>query len=81
MRPRNIPGLLEITILQRLRLKPGGSYTVTTVVRYVIVLVGIITAFAYVDITWGKVQWIAAAITLGIGFGPAGGVRQLRGRP
>ncbi|MFT4546435.1 MAG: potassium efflux system protein [Verrucomicrobiales bacterium] len=66
---RNIPGLLEITVLQRLKLKPGGSYTATTVVRYIIVLVGIITAFAYVDITWGKVQWIAAAITLGIGFG------------
>ena len=66
---RNIPGLLEITLLQRLKLKPGGSYAVTTVVRYLIVLIGLITAFAYLDITWGKVQWIAAAITLGIGFG------------
>ena len=66
---RNVPGLLEITLLQRLKLKPGGSYTATTVVRYVIILVGMITAFAYIDVTWGKVQWIAAAITLGVGFG------------
>jgi len=66
---RNIPGLLEITVLRRLKLKAGGAYAVKTVVRYIIVLVGIILAFAYIDVTWGKVQWIAAAITLGIGFG------------
>ena len=66
---RNIPGLLEVTLLQRLSLKPGGSYAITTTARYVIVLIGIVLAFGMVGITWGKVHWIAAAVTVGIGFG------------
>lgn len=66
---RNIPGLLELTIFRRLRLKPGSSFAFTTTIRYLIVVTGIIVALGMIDITWGKVQWIAAAITLGIGFG------------
>lgn len=66
---RNIPSLLELTLLNRLNLKPGGSFAVTTAITYSIVVVGIVIAFAQIGVTWGKVQWIAAAVTLGIGFG------------
>lgn len=66
---RNIPSLLELTLLSKLNLKPGGSFAVTTAITYTIVVVGIIIAFARIGITWSKVQWIAAAVTLGIGFG------------
>jgi len=38
-------------------------------VRYTIIIVGIVFACGLIGITWGKVQWIAAAVTLGIGFG------------
>lgn len=65
----NIPGLLELSIFRRLRLQPGSSFALTTSVRYIIVVVGIVIALGLLEITWGKVQWIAAAITLGIGFG------------
>jgi len=66
---RNIPGLLEITILQRLPLQPGSRYAITALTRYVITLVGLVVAFGAVGITWNKVQWLAAAITVGLGFG------------
>ncbi len=66
---RNIPGLLEITILQRLPLTPSARYAVTTLVRYVIVIVGVVLGFNAVGIGWSKVQWLAAAITFGLGFG------------
>ena len=66
---RNIPGLLELTILRRLRLPPGSSFAFTTTIRYFIVVTGVILALGMIGITWGKVQFIAAAITLGIGFG------------
>ena len=66
---RNIPGLLELTVLRRLTLSPGGNYAVTTVLRYLIVAFGTLTAFGLIGITWGSVQWLAAAVTLGIGFG------------
>ena len=66
---RNIPGLLELTVLRRLTLSPGGNYAVTTVLRYLIVAFGTLTTFGLIGITWGSVQWLAAAVTLGIGFG------------
>lgn len=66
---RNIPSLIELIILGKINLKPGGAFAVTTSVTYSIVVVGIIIAFAKIGITWQKVQWIAAAVTLGIGFG------------
>jgi potassium efflux system protein len=65
----NIPGLLELTIFRRLKLQPGSSFALTTTIRYILVVAGIVIALGLLNITWGKVQWIAAAITLGIGFG------------
>ncbi|MGJ8676467.1 MAG: mechanosensitive ion channel domain-containing protein [Akkermansiaceae bacterium] len=66
---RNLPGLLDLVILRRLNLQPGGSYAVTTILRYAIVLIGILLIFGALGITWSSVQWLAAAVTLGIGFG------------
>lgn len=66
---RNIPGLLEITLLQRLPFEPSGRYAFSTIVRYVLSIFGIIFAFSAVGIGWTQVQWLAAAISLGIGFG------------
>ena len=66
---RNIPGLLSLTLFSRINLGPGGNFALTTTVRYLIVLVGVVLALSQIGITWGKVQWLAAAVTLGIGFG------------
>ncbi|MBK1832650.1 mechanosensitive ion channel domain-containing protein [Roseibacillus ishigakijimensis] len=66
---RNIPGLLSLSVFNRLNLGPGGNFAFTTVVRYFIVFVGVFVGLAKIGITWDKVQWLAAAITLGIGFG------------
>jgi len=66
---RNIPGLLEIAILQRLPFTPGGRYAITTVTRYVIIIVGLAMSFNAIGIGWSKVQWLAAAVTVGLGFG------------
>ncbi len=65
----NIPGLLEITVLDNLNIKSGAAFALTTTVRYLIVLFGIIWAFGNIGVTWSSIQWIAAAVTLGIGFG------------
>lgn len=65
----NIPGLLEIAILQRLPFTPSGRYAITSIVRYILVIVGLAMTFSAMGIGWSKVQWLAAAITLGLGFG------------
>ena len=66
---RNMPGLLELAVFRHMDLKPGSSFAFTTTIRYLLVVVGVVIAFGMIGINWGKVQWIAAAITLGIGFG------------
>jgi len=65
----NIPGLLEIAILQRLPFTPSARYGITTIARYMIVILGMILTFNAIGIGWSKVQWLAAAITVGLGFG------------
>lgn len=66
---RNLPALLEVAVLQHSTLEPASRYAVTTIVRYTILFAGIIGAFAVIGIGWSKVQWLAAAITVGLGFG------------
>ncbi len=66
---KNIPGLLEFTILRLLSLQPGERYAIKAVVRYAITIIGILFAFGTIGVGWSKVQWLAAAITVGLGFG------------
>jgi len=66
---RNLPSLLEIAVLQRLPLDPGVRYAITTVFQYTITAAGIVTAFGMIGIGWSKVQWLVAAISVGLGFG------------
>lgn len=66
---RNIPGLMEITVLQRLPLDNSIRYALTSVTSYAIVLFGVILAFNAISIGWSKVQWLATALTFGLAFG------------
>jgi potassium efflux system protein len=65
----NVPGLLEIIILRRLPLDAGGRYAAATLARYTITLVGLLVVTAMLGWQWSQVQWLAAAITVGLGFG------------
>jgi potassium efflux system protein len=66
---RNIPALLELSVLQRLPMDHGGRHAVTTVSRYVLLLCGGLVACSLLGIGWQNVQWLAAALTVGLGFG------------
>ena len=66
---RNIPGLLEIVLLQRLPLEPATRYAVTTLSRYVIAVAGMVCTCLMLGITWSKVHWLVAAVSVGLGFG------------
>ena len=66
---RNIPGLMEMSVLQRLPLDHSIRYAVTTITSYAIVLLGVILAFNAIAIGWSKVQWLATALTFGLAFG------------
>ena len=66
---RNLPGLLELTFIDRLPLDKGGRYAISFVVRYLVGLFGIVLACKILGFSWSSVQWLAGALALGLGFG------------
>ena len=66
---RNLPGVLELLILQRIELSPGTGYAITTLTKYILVLVGILVGFSILGFDWSKLQWLVAALGVGLGFG------------
>jgi potassium efflux system protein len=66
---RNLPGLVEILLLQRLQMGAGERYATLAVTRYLLTGLGIILAFGTIGVGWSKVQWLVAALGVGLGFG------------
>lgn len=66
---KNLSGLLGFTILRRLRLDAGGNYAIVTLCQYLIVAIGFLAAFSTIGLQWSKLQWLIAALGVGLGFG------------
>jgi potassium efflux system protein len=66
---RNLPGLLEVILLNRLPMNPGARYAYSAVCRYAITVVGVIIVFNTIGIKWASLQWLIAALGVGLGFG------------
>lgn len=66
---RNIGGLLDIALLQRLRLQADANYAIKTVARYVTAGLGILVAAHLLGVNWSSAQWLIAALGVGLGFG------------
>ena len=66
---KNLSGLLEFTLLRRMRLDAGGNYAIVTLFQYFIVAIGVVSAFSTIGLQWSKLQWLIAALGVGLGFG------------
>jgi potassium efflux system protein len=66
---RNLPGFLEISLFRRIGISAGERYAYATIAKYAIVLVGGILTFRVVGIGWSNIQWLVAAVGIGLGFG------------
>ncbi len=66
---KNLPGLLELLALRHLDLSPGTGYAITTLLKYSLVLVGTMIAIGQFGVQWSKLQWLVAALGVGLGFG------------
>ncbi|WP_301281919.1 mechanosensitive channel MscK [Halomonas sp. 707B3] len=66
---RNLPGLLEVMVLSRLALKQGSAYAISSLLSYTIVGTGIVMSLATLGVSWDKLQWLVAALSVGLGFG------------
>ena len=66
---RNLPGLVEVVYLERIGMKSGNRYAVTQILRYAIYTAGFAWTVHYSGVRWGDVQWLVAAMGVGLGFG------------
>jgi len=66
---RNLPGFLEIFVLNRFGVEAGTRYAVTTVLGYVIIAMGVLIGLDQLGLQWSQLKWIATGLSVGIGFG------------
>lgn len=66
---RNVPGFLEVSVLQRAPFDTGVRFAITSLTRYSLFMIGIIAVCAQLGLRWSTVQWLIAAIGVGLGFG------------
>ena len=66
---RNLPGLLEMVILSRLELDAGTRNSIITLANYGVIAAGAAFLFQTLGVDWSHFGWIAAALSVGLGFG------------
>jgi potassium-dependent mechanosensitive channel len=66
---RNLPGLLEIALLQHLPIENAVRYAIASLSRYAILILGIVLTFNSIGVRWETLQWLVAALGVGLGFG------------
>jgi potassium efflux system protein len=66
---RKLPALVELILRSRTDVSPGTRYATSTLLNYVILGTGILVALSTLGLDWSKLQWLVAALGVGIGFG------------
>ena len=66
---KQLPAVLEIILMRSTAMGAPGRYTATTLTNYLVVIAGAVLVSATIGIEWSKLQWLVAALGVGIGFG------------
>jgi potassium efflux system protein len=66
---KNLPGVLEVVLLNRLSMDSGSRYAFTTICSYAITAIGVVVVFNSIGFRWSSIQWLVAALGVGLGFG------------
>ncbi|RLP54639.1 MAG: hypothetical protein D6160_09525 [Ketobacter sp.] len=66
---KNLPGLIEVMILQRFSVDQGVRFAITSTARYLVIAAGIMVASSQLGLDWSKLGWLVAALGVGLGFG------------
>lgn len=69
MAAKRIPGAIQFVLTSQLTLDAGARFALSTVTRYAIIIAGVAITLNMIGISWASVQWLAAALTVGLGFG------------
>lgn len=66
---RHVPALLEVLLLKRTKIGAGGRYAIITLTSYAIITLAMLYSAGRLGFSWEQVQWLVAALGVGIGFG------------
>lgn len=66
---QQLPPLVNVILMEWTSVTPGSRYAAGMLMQYVIIGVGFSIALVMLGFQWAKVQWLVAALGVGIGFG------------
>ncbi len=66
---RNFSGVMELLVFRRWSIEAGGRYAVNQLAKYVLFSIGFISMANELGGSWSQVQWLVAALSVGLGFG------------
>lgn len=66
---RHLPPLIQIVLMEYGNASSGTRYAAGMLMQYVIIGVGASVSLSLLGFAWSKVQWLVAALGVGIGFG------------
>ena len=66
---RYLPSICDAALFPRVRWDAGLRYTFLTLSRYVFIFLGLWWGLSAVHMNWSSIQWIVAAVSVGVGFG------------
>lgn len=64
-----LPRFFQTKILHRLPLNAGSQYAITTLIQYILVIIGLAIGLHWLGLSWSSVSMVAAAVSVGLGFG------------
>jgi potassium efflux system protein len=66
---RNFSGLMELLVFSRMSITTGARYAINQLAKYLIMAIGFICIANELGGSWSQVQWLVAALSVGLGFG------------
>ena len=66
---RNMPPLLSLILRSQKNVSQGSRYAVVKLLGYLIISVGLLAFLSTLGLRWERLQWLVAALGVGIGFG------------
>lgn len=66
---KHVPPLVQVLMMEYASVSPGVRYAAGMLLQYVIIGIGASISLSLLGFAWSKVQWLVAALGVGIGFG------------
>ena len=66
---RNLAGITEILLFSRVAIVSGSRYAIHQLSKYLLMTIGFFAIANELGFSWSQVQWLVAALSVGLGFG------------